>query len=428
MQKVLLFSHSGFSDENANGITMKNLLSAWPAKEKAEFYCDVQPPDYSAAHQYFRVTDVQTMKAFLGRKSEHIFTYDPARQELKTVSPSPRSPKKIPGWLKKQKYNFSLRLLREHMKSISPWGHRSFWRWLEEVRPDVIVYMVGESFFQDKLVLKAQKKTGVPLVLYNGEAFRIIELKKRHGLERAYYRKVEKLYEKLNERASLTIYNCSMLMEDYQRRYPVVGKAMIAYNSAAAQPDYVPGDDLKITYFGNLGVGRSDVLLHAADILGQIQTDLKIHIYGNATAENAQRFDGHPNIDYHGFVDQTQLQTVIRESDILLHVESFDPDIIPKLRYAFSTKIAQCLRAGRCFVTYAPSQTASTQYLAASGGAAVASSSQMFKTLMEQLVADPDARLSWARKAAAVGAENHHMENTAALVRRQIEALEGDRA
>lgn len=68
MSKVLLFSHSGFSDENANGITMKNLLSAWSSEEKAEFYCDVQPPDFSAAHDYFRVTDMQMLTAFAGKK------------------------------------------------------------------------------------------------------------------------------------------------------------------------------------------------------------------------------------------------------------------------------------------------------------------------------------------------------------------------
>ena len=74
MSKVLLFSHSGFSNENANGITMKNLLSAWSSDEKAEFYCDVQPPDFTAADNYFRVTDIQMLTAFVGKKTVHIFS------------------------------------------------------------------------------------------------------------------------------------------------------------------------------------------------------------------------------------------------------------------------------------------------------------------------------------------------------------------
>lgn len=80
MSKVLLFSRSGFSDENANGITMKNLLSAWSCAEKAEFYCDVEPPDFSAADEYFRVTDMQMLKALIGKRTEHVFRADAARE------------------------------------------------------------------------------------------------------------------------------------------------------------------------------------------------------------------------------------------------------------------------------------------------------------------------------------------------------------
>lgn len=47
---------------------MKNLLSAWSSDEKAEFYCDVQPPDFTAADNYFRVTDIQMLTAFVGKR------------------------------------------------------------------------------------------------------------------------------------------------------------------------------------------------------------------------------------------------------------------------------------------------------------------------------------------------------------------------
>ena len=110
MSKVLLFSRSGFSDENANGITMKNLLSAWSCAEKAEFYCDVEPPDFSAADEYFRVTDMQMLKALIGKRTEHVFRADAARER---AAPSAQKPAqthaaRIPQWLKKRKYHFGL--------------------------------------------------------------------------------------------------------------------------------------------------------------------------------------------------------------------------------------------------------------------------------------------------------------------------------
>ena len=121
MPRLMVFSHSGFSDSDANGITMKNLLSAFSPEEKAEFYMDVQPADYSAAHRYFRVTDTQMVKAFLGKKSRHIFKFDP-NETVSSGKKSGGTPKKIPVWLKKQKYNFAVKWLREQLWAISPWG------------------------------------------------------------------------------------------------------------------------------------------------------------------------------------------------------------------------------------------------------------------------------------------------------------------
>lgn len=425
MTKLLLFGHSGLSDTNANGITMKNLLSAFDGEDVAEFYCDVQPPDFTAAHRYFRVTDVEMVKAFLGKKAQHIFTRDPGGQPdaPARVTAHKKAARKIPGWLKKYKYNFLIKWLREYLWMISPWGHRALKAWIRDFSPDVIVYMVGESIFMDKLVLKVCRDTGKPLVLYNGEAFRIIDLKQRHGLERAYYRKTARLYEKLNERASLVIYNCEMLREDYQSRYPSRGRAIVAYNSADCDfPAYEPGSGVNVTYFGNLGVGRSDVLLRVADVLGDIDPALKLDIYGNAAPEYAARFEAHANIRYHGFVDAVSLKKIVAASDILLHVESFDEAIIPKLKYAFSTKIAQCLCAGRCFVSYAPAGTASSRYLQSTRGAAMVSDEAALRQLLTRLVSEPALRLEYAQMAYETGLRNHQMQTTAQWVRNEIGA------
>ena len=424
MPRLMVFAHSGFSDSDANGITMKNLLSAFPAEEKAEFYLDVQQPDFSAAHRYFRVTDTQMVKAFFGKKARHIFTYDPAQAGETAHKKSTGNAKKIPTWLKRQKYNFTLKWLREQLWGISPWGHRALKKWMDEFSPEAVVYMVGESIFMDKLVLRTCHRYNVPLVLYNGEAFRIIDLKKRRGLERAYYRRVEKLYEKLNRRAAMVLYNCEMLREDYEAKYPRVGQAAVVYNSAPCDHgDYAPGQDVKITYFGNLGVGRSDTLLEVAQILERIDPSLRLDIYGNALPEAEKGFRDTDNICYHGFVDATTLHGIVERSDILLHVESFDENISPKLKYAFSTKIAQCLCAGRCFVSFAPEGTASSRYLRDAEGALLVSSHQELERLLTQLVNDGALRREFAQKAAQTGLTNHKMETTAARVRRDVEGL-----
>lgn len=424
MSKVLLFSHSGFSDTNANGITMKNLLSAFSPEEKAEFYCDVQSPDFSAAHEYFRVTDIQMLKAFLGGKDQHVFRYsdksfDDAATQKETVQP-----RKIPSWLKRKKYNFAIKWLREMLRGVSPWGHGALRKWIQEFSPDVVVYMVGESLYMDRLVLKTCRAYNIPLVLYNGEAYRIINLHERFGLERRYYRKIQKLYKKLNARASLVVYNCDMLQHDYESMYPRIGKMMVAHNAAECRATpYRPNEDVIITYFGNLGVGRDKTLVEVAHLLQEINPLLELHIYGNATSETVDRFSECSNIRYHGFLQAEQLRDVIDKSDILLNVESFDEIIAQKLRYAFSTKIAQCLCAQRCFISYAPEGTASSLYLASVLKDAVASNSDQLRSILSEVVSDPNKRVGMAKEAYLVGCKNHQMYTTASRCREEIEAV-----
>lgn len=425
MSKLLVFSYSGFSDSSANGITMKNLLSAFLPEETAQFYCDVQQADFTAAHRYFRVTDTQMLKAFFGKKFRQEFVYEGQMpQNGGKSSKAPASPKKLPAWLKKFKYNFAVKWTRENLWRLSPWGHRQLKRWIREFAPDVIVYMVGESIFMDKLVMQACRDTGAKFVAYNGEAYRIIDLSKRHGLERAYYRRTHKLYEKLHGMADLVIYSCPMIQEDFRSRYGTAAKEIIAYNSAACDKSaYLPGNGLGITYFGNLGVGRSDTLLQVADVLAKIDPALRLDIYGNAKTEDEKRFNACENIRYHGFVDAATLHKIVENSDILLHVESFDEAIVPKLRYAFSTKIAQCLCAGRCFISYAPAESASSRYLAQAEGAVLVSDEAALEEILRRVIESPALRQEYAQKAARTGLENHHMQTTARRVRKEIEAI-----
>lgn len=425
MQKILLFSHSGFSDEDANGITMKNLLSAWTPEEKAELYCDVQKPDYSVACQYFRLTDMQVMKSFLGKKSRLVLDYngEPQQECDMKAEHLGESANRIPIWLKKLKYNFLLKWVREYMRLWGPWGQKTLAQWIDSVSPAVLIYMVGESIFLDKLVLKTCEKTGKPLVLYNGEAYRIIELSKRKGLEKAYYRKVERSYAKLDRRASLVIYNSELLKAEYMKKYAHPAKTIVAYNSAECnQQPYIPGDSMNITYFGNLGVGRSDSLLQVAEVLKRIDPKLKLDIYGNATEENAAKFRACNNIGYHGFINAEQLHDVIAESDILLHVESFDEKIMPKLKYAFSTKIAQCLCAGRCFVSYAPRETASSRYLKSQGLEAISDKGEL-EALLTELIQDADMRKNRAEHALRIGRMNHQTTVTAECLKKNVSSL-----
>ena len=236
-----------------------------------------------------------------------------------------------------------------------------------------------------------------------------------------YYRSCQKYYVQLAKEARLVIYNSEMLKQNYERKYTSFGESVVAYNSAESNfSEYCPNEMLKITYFGNLGVGRVDSILQTADALTEIDPSCVIDVYGNAPDGELEKLSAHPRIVYHGFVSAEQLHEIIDASDILLHVESFDPVYVDKLKYAFSTKIAQCFCAGRCLFSYAPKGTASTQYLLSTESAVVAVAPDELKNGLTRIINNKEIRAEYAERAKRLAAQNHDMASVSRQIKDQV--------
>lgn len=418
--KILVVSFNGFSDTNANGKTLQALLSAYGAEELVQFYRGHESANFNFAASYFHVTDKEMLKSFFLKRPIGVYAgtavtnTEPAKaQETAALSSS----------LRKHNYNFVLRWARELLWCIAPWGKRKFRKWIKEQAPKAIVYMVGESIFEDRLVRKIARKNNLPIILYNCEGYRLVDLKQRRGIERMFYKTVEKSYAKLQKTASLVIYNCDYLKRRYQKMYTHPENATLAFNAAAFDTTAYEGMDKKtisMDYFGNLGVGRVPSLLEIADAAYKIDPKQKIDIYGRPSAEDEQKLNAHPAVTLHGFVNQETLLQVREKADILLHVESFDPQIMPKLKNAFSTKIAQCLCSGRCLLTYAPADMASTEYLLDTQAACVACSKQEMENKLKELMESAQSRKDFADRGLAVAKENHDLQKTAERIRAMI--------
>ena len=62
--RLLIISNSCLSNSTSNGRTLKNFLVGWDSDKIAQFYLQNEAPDFSVCHNYYRVTDGQTLKAF----------------------------------------------------------------------------------------------------------------------------------------------------------------------------------------------------------------------------------------------------------------------------------------------------------------------------------------------------------------------------
>lgn len=360
MPKVLVIAYNSFSDTNANGKTIKSLLSSFSPNEIAQFYCGGEKPDWSVTHNYFQITDVMMLKSFYKKMN-----YTP-KEETTSIHISNTTRTSKYDKLRKHNYNFALRFIREFLWKFSYRWRKEFIKWVEEFKPEAIFYMVGDSVFMDKLVLSVATKYNIPIVLYNCEAYRLVNLRERKGLESLYYRRSENSYRRLLKYNKLhVIYNSQYLKAGYEAFYSFVPNSSIFYtpyifeNSEYARKNPV----LNFVYFGNMGVGRVDSLVDFSNALHHVNSTSILSIYGYVPTDEVHKLESLENVKLLGVVSSNELKDIKENSDVLVHVESFDPLIMPKLRYAFSTKIAQYLCAGRCIISYAPKDMASSEYL-----------------------------------------------------------------
>lgn len=421
MPRVLVIAYNSFSDSNANGKTIKSLLSSFSQDEIAQFYCGGEGPDWSVTQNYFQITDVMMLQSFYKKMNYILKKETSSSQFSQTTKPSVGYTR-----LRKHNYNFALRFVREILWKLSYRWRTDFKKWVKDFNPKLIFYMVGDSVFMDDLVHSVALMYDIPVVLYNCEAYRIVNLKERRGLEYLYYKRSENSYKKLLSNSKLqVIYNSEYLKKGYDDFYHITPPSAVFYTpSIFENSPYTRKEPLlNFVYFGNMGVGRVDSLVEFAKALGQINSNSILSIYGAVPEDEVSKFQLISNVKLMGVVTSKELQRVKESSDVLVHVESFNPVIMPKLRYAFSTKLAQYLCAGRCVISYAPKDMASSEYLMQSKAVLFASTYLELIQILKDIHKDPTIINMYADRALRQAKEHHNESQISARLYAMLNSI-----
>lgn len=403
---ILFVSHTPFSTDTANGITYENMLYSVTPSSLYQFYSGEETADSSFCSNYYRVTDIDVLKSFFKFRDKSLSQGRPNNG----TSSSHGNVTLIKKIIKRHNYNFLLRFFRTFIWNLSNFWEKNLISQLEIFKPQLIFYAVGDSVHHDRLVMRIAKLFDIPIVLYNCEAYRLVNPCERRGIERLFYRYIQNQYALLAQNSSLIVYNSSGLKNLYEQKYTSQAAAYVAYNTADLGEinEYKnTNSKLRFSYFGNLGVGRLDSLITLAKAMQNTDTNWTLDVYSNIDTKKQELLSRCPNIRYRGFVTQAELLKVKEESDVLVHVESFEPKIVKKLYAAFSTKVAQCLAAGRCLISYAPESIFSSGYLKENNAALVASSTSQLHDILSQIKSNPELLVTYSRKAAEIAKLNH---------------------
>ena len=135
------------------------------------------------------------------------------------------------------------------------------------------------------------------------------------------------------------------------------------------------------------------------------------------------------SMEFKGPLTSSEVQSVISESDILVHVESMDKVNRCLTRLSMSTKIPQYLSSGKCILAVGPEEVSSIRYLEEHKAGMVITDLQILKQELSKLIADYELRRRYAINALKLAQDSHNPEKNhqrfLSLVRKIIERKEG---
>ena len=147
-------------------------------------------------------------------------------------------------------------------------------------------------------------------------------------------------------------------------------------------------------------MGRCEQLVALAKVLQALNDhsagEISLEVYSSPEQIGAFRDELSPFsvVALRGWVPLERLPAVLHQADVLVHVESFDREMISRTRLSLSTKLNQYLMAGRCLLGFGPAEVASMRLIQQAGAGVVISdpSGQDLREKLRQLCENPGLR------------------------------------
>lgn len=412
-KRLLIISHNCMSKTGSNGRTLANLLLGWPKEKLAQFYIHAESPNFDVCNNYYCITDLSVGKSILKRTKAGYQVGELEKSDEKlgvdslTTNTSSFSSHK----------NSLVFNLREIAWNSRLWNKDGLYNWIDNFLPQIVLVQAGDASFLLRIAEEVSEKYKIPLAIYNTEGyyFKSKSYLQDNKITSLFYPIVNhrfvKAYDSLVMRSKAIIYNNPLLQESYDSIYHKKSHLVMGNSELTDENVYTP-KKRGIIYAGNLGLNRYKSLIEFANALQSIDKTLHVDVFGKVPDIRAEKeLIECNNIILHGFISYEELKQRLRESQYLLHIESFDEFYKEDLKYAFSTKIADSLASGACFIVYAPTNMAITQYLMNTGAAVVITERDKLVDELKKIFLNQSIAERIAKKGRDLAMKNHNLKS-----------------
>ena len=414
--KILIISHNIFSNSSNMGKTLSGYFRELNFEDIAQFYIHSEVPTLHSCQNYYRITDKEMLSSILTRKSGKIFRETDIHTNADQVRTDTGLTAKL--YQKSRSRTPLIYLMRNLWWSLGAWNTKKFNKWVDEFKPDCIFFVSGDYAFMYKIALKTAQKRNIPMIVSCMDDHYFYNRNENKFLGKLAHQLFMKQVKKTIQYASAILPICDTMSRDYQAFFK---KPCYTIHTASTLKEPLCMEKKnKISYIGNLGLGREKQLLTIAKALQSIEVEncpkyidvysaeTRPEILANLTEENGIRF--------HGRISPEEVLQIMGESLAVIHTESFDAEMRKRVKYSVSTKIADSLASGTPLLAYGPEEVASMQHLICHNAAFCATDPSELKTVLTNLIINNAMREKVVQSALALAKSKHINNNAKVLI------------
>ncbi len=412
--KVLIISGEVWQDGTNGGNVLSNMF-ADSGFEFAQIYCNPGTPKNNLCKKYYQMTDGMVIKNVLKKdtvgRSFDIENIETDEKEQKIEQPN----KSFYSFF--HKYRFGLfYAAKDVLWNICDWKNNGLKAFIDSFNPDIIFAPCYGNSFMLKLTRFVAEYTQKKVISYISDDSYTLN---QFNLSPYFW--VNRLIVRSELRKTFPYYSLVYTMTDEQKKQcerDLHGNMKILRKSASFGKTETKVDvntPIRIVYAGGIYLNRWKTLKMLADEIRIINVDEKLFqldIYtSNETDKKMEESlnDGY-NVFLHSAISQDELKEVYKNSDIALHVESFDLKNRLLVRMSFSTKIVDCLSSGCAVMAICDAKQGGYNYLKTEDAAFCVASKEEIRSTLHKIKENPKIVVDYSKKAAACCEYKHNKE------------------
>lgn len=382
--KILTISSASWNDTNAVGNTLSNWFGGG-GYELYSIYTREEEPQNDHCYNYYQIS-IRDILCHLFCPWEIGKVYNNITQSKNNKNDNMTEKRiiaSIHGVLRK-----ILLWGVDILYSSKIWLNKKIKNYLREVNPDIVFCFAITDAFRYYLVHYIKNNMNAKIVLFIADDV-YSQAENSMLLGNTYKRRYKKLFQMVDK-----VYGASeLLCKEYSERFKI--KVTPLYKGCSfTTPHEDINTPLKIVYAGNLLYGRDKSLSVLANAISNVNKDgikVKLEIYSPTIVNDEAKkcLNVKDSSCLCGVKPYSEIVNIMRNADIVLHVESFEQKQIEAVRLSFSTKISDCMQAGTCMMVIGPKGIASVEYPRTIEGVYIVDDLNCIENVLRDIVNNP---------------------------------------